>query len=204
MMMMKMMKTSQNKQNNLPFTVIIFQIWRGTLSMLCFNQYTSYLISVKPNLSWSTKQPALLHICLWFQISQMPGLLFYKENQPSFKNFHCNKWSRIHGSKIYISDGLWTPIKSIVFSLQVCQILAKSMAKKLPLTHLITHSLLRLTFQMSSVVPTSTIDFASVLPTYTIILTGVQCCTLPRWLTSLDIPPPMVLRYHQLWCQRLT
>ena len=77
---------------------------------------TSYLTSFKPNLSWTTQQPALLQICLRFEISQMSEQLFYKDNQPSFKNFHRNKWSRIHGSTTYISDGLWTPMKSIVFS----------------------------------------------------------------------------------------
>ena len=44
----------------------------------------------------------------------MSEQLFYKDNQPSFKNFYLNKWSRIHGSTTYISDGLWTPMKSIV------------------------------------------------------------------------------------------
>ena len=37
---------------------------------------TSYLTSVKPNLSWTTQQPALLQICLRFEISQMSEQLF--------------------------------------------------------------------------------------------------------------------------------
>ena len=48
------------------------------------------------------------HFCR-FEISQMSQQLFWKDNQPSFENFHHNMWLRIRGSTTS------TPMKSLVF-----------------------------------------------------------------------------------------